>query len=99
MNLNTTEQNILLSKEAILSMEISDIKNELNDKGKESLIILSAIVLASRAVMSKHRDSLFLKKLYDEKTTSSFLQDGKAIDEKTISLSTDSLDFLVWLKN
>ena len=91
MNLNTTEQNILLSKEAILSMKVLEIENELNDNGKKSFVLLSVIVLAARAVMAKRKNSVLINKYYDEKSRSSFHQDGKMIDEKTISLATDSL--------
>ena len=62
MNLNTTEQNILLSKEAILSMKVLEIENELNDNGKKSFVLLSVIVLAARALMAKRKNSVLINK-------------------------------------
>ena len=89
--METTQNDRLLPKDEILNLSLEEIKGDLDENTKESQIILSCVVFASRAVMNKNKNSVLYKKFYSEEGRSSILQDEKLIDQRTIDLATDSL--------
>ena len=61
IKLETTQNDRLLPIDEILNLSLEEIKEDLDENAKESQIILSCVVLASRAVMNKNKIVFFIR--------------------------------------
>ena len=84
----------LIGKEQIINtISLDDIKDDLTNNLKDSNLIFSILVLASRNFYSKNKNSVYLSNKYNETSKSNFVQDGKVIDDNIISLASDSFTY------